>query len=91
MKSKQLVGRGQLGNYVYASNHLVPFTNYHPAHHTEAYFYTVLLSRIPFLHEAELLSDPATNPSRSYFYECKLRGIVQPVKDIEEHVASYAA
>jgi hypothetical protein len=91
MKSKQLIGQDQLGNYVYTSDHLVRFTDYHPAHHTEAYFYNVLLATIPFSHEAELLSDSSTNPSRSYFSECQLRGIIQSVDDIEEHVASYAA
>lgn len=91
LKTKPLVGRDQLGNYVYASDHLVRFTDYHPAHHVEGYFYNVLLALVPFLHESELLSDAVTNPSRSYFYECQVRGIIRSVNDIEEHVTSYAA
>jgi hypothetical protein len=91
LKTKPLIGRDQLGNYVYASDHLVRFTDYHPAHHTEGYFYNVLLALVPFSHESELLSDAVTNPSRSYFYKCQVRDIIRSVDDIEEHVTSYAA
>jgi hypothetical protein len=61
-KRQTPVGRDQLGNYIYFSSHIVRFTNYHPAHHTEAYFYNVLLNNVPFVSEAELLSHVSINP-----------------------------
>lgn len=49
LQSKPLIGRDGLGKFVYANPYkLVRFTDYHPAHHAEAYFYNALLQKIPF-------------------------------------------
>jgi hypothetical protein len=80
-----------MGAYVYATSHLVRFSDYHPAHHTEEYFYNVLLDRVPFCSEAELLSPLSINPSQSYFFECRLRNILTCVEDLEHHISTYGA
>lgn len=87
-KSKQLVGRDALGHYVYESERVVHFTDYHPSHHTEGYFYNVLLDKIPFRVENDLLSP--NNHMGFYLLECRLRGFVNSEADLEDHVADYA-
>jgi hypothetical protein len=94
LQSKPLIGRDGLGNFVYANADqfkLVRSTDYHPAHHAEAYSYNVLMQKIPFRSVSELLSPVQTNPSQSYFVECVLKGIISEVDDLEAHVAEYAS
>lgn len=91
LKQSVLVGRDQMGAYVHSASHLVRFSDYHPAHHTEGYFYNVLLDRLPFCSEAELLSPLSVNPSQSHFFECRLRNILTSVGDLEHHIAIYGA
>ena len=73
--------------HVYRQPQLVRFTNYHPVHHTESFFFNVLLARVPFRHEEELLSPD--NTCKSYFTECQLRGYTDTEEGLEAVVLQY--
>jgi hypothetical protein len=53
---------------------LVRFSDFHPAHNPEGYFYNMLLQHVIVRDEAALLS--ANNPDGTYFTECKLRKFI---------------
>jgi hypothetical protein len=86
----QEVDQDAFGNFVYqrGSSSIVRFTDFHPAHQMEAYFFNVLLQHCPFRSEAMLLSPE--NISSSYFAECQLRGIINSTKDLKEHLEAYS-
>ena len=100
-RAKDLLGRDSRNNYVYKRlpNHLVRFSDYHPRTNQEAFFYNILLAKIPFRDEAELFSE--ANKSDSYLVECMMRDdpaikppmaprkIVQDMDDLEELVNTY--
>lgn len=44
-----------LGNYIYTTNKLTRFTNFHPTHNNKTFFY-MLLQKITFKNETKLLS-----------------------------------
>jgi predicted ATPase len=90
-RSGSLLGMDGFGNLVYArlaTDSLVRFSDFHPAHQIEGYFSNVLLQKYPFRFEADLLSPE--NSSRLYFVECQLRGFINDEADIETHLQSYA-
>lgn len=67
----------------------VRFTDFHPIHQVEAFFYNMLLQHITFRREeAELLS--ARNGSKTFFEECQIRGILTSEEDLEKAVAAYS-
>jgi len=45
-----------LRNYIYTTNTLTRFTNFHPTHNIEAFFYNIFLQKTRFWNEIELLS-----------------------------------
>jgi hypothetical protein len=86
----QYMGQDAFSNYVYkrAKAILVRFTDFHPVHHMEAYWYTVLLEYQPWRSEADMLSPD--NTAQSYFMECRLRGIIDDDDTaLEEHIQAY--
>ncbi|KAG2482459.1 hypothetical protein HYH03_018605 [Edaphochlamys debaryana] len=84
-------GRSRNGQAVYkfAEPRLVRFTDFNPAGSPEPYFYNLLLSQVPFRHEAELIS--RNNASGTYFEECQRRGIIHNTSDLDTHLQSYAS
>ena len=62
--------------YKRSSDHLVRFSDYHPRHNQEAFFYNILLAKIPFNDEADLLSPE--NTTGSYMVECMMRDDPDP-------------
>ena len=64
------------------------FTNFHPIHNSEAFFFNVLLCTIPFRNENDLLS--TTNIENSNIRECHNRGIISNVDNIQEYLLQYA-
>lgn len=87
--SDQFIGQDAFGGLVYRRSRLVRFTDFHPAHQPEPYFYNVLLSECPFDQEDDLLSQE--NQSRSYFEECILRSLVVSESDLEDRIDTYTA
>jgi hypothetical protein len=86
-RSSTLVGQtvdGSCRVYAPAKPRIVRFSDPNPATKPEAYFYDLLLEHVPFRDESELLS--ASNKSRTYFEECKLRGIVSCLEDLHHHI-----
>ena len=53
---------------------LVRFSDLHPAHNPEGYFYNLLLKFVIVRDEAQLIS--AKNADGSYFTECYVRGLI---------------
>jgi hypothetical protein len=64
--------------------HIVRFSDPNPAYKPEAYFFDLLLEHVSFTDEGHLLS--ARNRSGTYFEECRLRGIVSSVDDLQQHI-----
>lgn len=79
-RAAELIGRDSRQNYIYKRlpNQLVRFGDYHPRNNQEAFFYNVLLSKIPFNDEADLLS-PGNNTG-TYMVECMLRDDHDPLR-----------
>jgi hypothetical protein len=75
------------GNKVYRNSRLVRFLDYHPTHHFQPFCYNLLLKKIHFRNEDELLS--FSHKEWTYFHECIARGIIERKEDIEELVAEY--
>eukprot|EP00882_Tetradesmus_deserticola_P001750 GHRQ01001880.1.p1 GENE.GHRQ01001880.1~~GHRQ01001880.1.p1 ORF type:complete len:1314 (+),score=134.67 GHRQ01001880.1:549-3944(+) len=83
-----LEGKNSLGNHVYhmSTPSIVRFTDYHPAYNVEGYCYNLLLSKLPFRNETELLSQ---GDGSSYLHECIVRGIITCQDDLEGHIDDY--
>ena len=75
-ETRILVGRDNLFNYIYERppSDLVRFTDYHPLHNTEGFFYNMLLEDKPFRDEATLISPG--NMDGTYMTECVIRELV---------------
>lgn len=91
LQGKTLRAITTLGHYLYDApdGYLVRFTDYHPAHQTEAYAYNVLLRKIAFSHESQLLS--IDNLSQSYTKELVLQGILVDESSIDQLADDYAS
>ncbi len=83
--AETLIGRDYLGNWVYArpAAAVVRFSDYHPGHHTKAFFYNILLDRIPFTREADLYGNG--NTEQCPIMECYNRGFM-PTSDALQHL-----
>lgn len=79
--------RDALNNEVHENRRLVRFTEYDPAHQTEAFFFNVLLRKLAFRNESQLISPE--NHTFSYFMECKLQGVVAEDEDLEMYINEY--
>jgi hypothetical protein len=90
LKTRQSIGRDRSpkSNYVYHAppDYLIRFTDFHPIHQMEAYFYNVLLRRVHFRSEEELL----TRGNMSYFMECYLRRIFTDAESLTELTHEYS-
>jgi hypothetical protein len=88
-KGKTLVAKDSLFNHLYerSPEDIVRFSDYHPRHSTEAFFYKLLLEKVAFRDEATLLSPH--NTENSYFTECQLLRLIDDEQDLEEHVLDY--
>ena len=84
-------------HYVYKRDNaqLIRFSDYHPKNSSEAFFYQLLLRKVPFRDEVQLMSEG--NTSRSYLLECQLRldpdrpgfHILHDEDDLNEFVQEY--
>ncbi|MCO5604327.1 hypothetical protein L7F22_058492 [Adiantum nelumboides] len=79
--------RDALNNEVLHSPHLMRFTEYHPGHHTEAFFFNVLLQRTTSRTTSELISTSIS--SSSYYVECQIRKLINSEDDLEMYVTKY--
>jgi len=59
-----------LENYIYMTNKLTRFTNFHPTHNNKSFFYNILLWKIAFRNETKLLS--TSKFKNSYVQECHI-------------------
>ncbi|KAL0038301.1 hypothetical protein WJX77_001290 [Trebouxia sp. C0004] len=88
-----LVGCDIFGNNHFALQNqksLVRFTDYHPVSQSEAFFFNILLQKVPFRDENQLLS--TENSSKTYFEECYLRRTMTSAEDLNlllQHYADY--
>lgn len=90
MVSLECVGTDLWGNFVHTLPEpaLVRFSDYHPAKNIEGFMYNLLLDKVPFRNEMELLSQ---GDGISYFIECVARGFITNLQDIADHVHAYCA
>ncbi|GAX85376.1 hypothetical protein CEUSTIGMA_g12793.t1 [Chlamydomonas eustigma] len=66
---------------------VVRYTDPHPVHQTEAFFYNLLLRKVVFRKEEELLS--WDNPDGTYYTECIIRGFVTDEDSLLDHLSMY--
>jgi hypothetical protein len=91
LKRKVTVGRDGYNKYVYdyrEEDRIVRFKEYHPGYNPEVFAYNLLLRKVVFNTEAELISP--NNTKRTYFDECVLRGLLTSNDDLASHVGAYA-
>jgi hypothetical protein len=69
------------------SDTIVRYTDAHPVHQTETFFYNLLLRRFAFDKETDLLSED--NPDGSYYTEVLMRGIVTDEDSLLDAIAPY--
>ncbi len=68
--SFQQYGKDALSFIIYKNEKLVGFTYFHPIHNSEGFFYNVLLQKIFFCDEKNLLAN--CNIHQSYAYGCQI-------------------
>ena len=76
------------GFYLYETSKLTRFTDFHPVHNTEGFFFNILLRNICFRDEKELISDQNTN--NNYTFECYNRGLLPDVQAMQKYLSEYA-
>jgi len=54
--SSKCHGEDNLGNYIYTTNKLTRFIEFHPTHNIERFFYNILLQNMCFWRELDLFS-----------------------------------
>lgn len=88
MATLSCVGQDSLGNYVHElpEPRIVRFSDYHPAYNIEAFCYNMLLSKVPFRHEDELLE---LGDGESYLMACIMHGLINSQEDLEELIDDY--
>jgi hypothetical protein len=93
---EELVGpsvnsEGHGGNNLYkkspTSDHIVRFTDAHPVHQTETFFYNYLLQQNSFDKEEELFSPD--NPYGSYYTEVIMRGHIRDEDSLIDVLSNY--
>jgi hypothetical protein len=87
-------GKDSFDNNVYlvpeSKRHLVRYSDYHPAHNPEGFFYNLLLSKHAFRAEKDLVT-LLQNPSASYMLECYIRGHLTNEDDLLQCISDYGA
>ena len=90
-KVESLVGQTSDGRNVYKlkKRALVRFTDYHPVHQPEAFFYNVLLRHKPFRQELGRGPNGLLSPDNcngSWMDECRLQKLVTCAEDLEYYI-----
>ena len=90
MENMEYIGMDALGNFVHARHEpaIVRFTDYHPARNIEGYCYNMLLRKVPFRHEEQLLE---LGDGNSYLTSCILQGYIQDEDDLLGILDDYCA
>jgi hypothetical protein len=88
LASMQCVGQDTFRNYVYKlpTPAIIRFSDYHPAYSVEGCCYNMLLQKVPFRSETELLS---RGDGVSYLAECVARGMITSQADLEQLIDDY--
>jgi hypothetical protein len=86
--SSKCHGEDNLGNYIYTTNKLTRFIDFHPTHNIEGYFYNILLQNMCFQRKLDLLS--ASNLQKNYVCECHIRKLVHDLDKIQMCLMKYA-
>ena len=81
-------GIDMFGFYLYETSKLTRFTNFHPTHNTEEFFFNILLRNVCFRDERELISDQNTN--KNYTLECYKQGLLPNVQTMQKYLSEYA-
>lgn len=68
----------------YPTHKITRFTNFHPTHNLDAFFFNILIRTIPFINENDILSP--TNSEKNYICECQDRGIITNLDAIQEYL-----
>jgi hypothetical protein len=79
----QVYAQDSFGNSVQLrpADQPVRFSTLHPSTNPEGFFYNLLLKKVAFRSEAELLS--SGNGPQLYYTECCLRGFIKNEEDLE--------
>lgn len=91
VRNAEIIGQDVFGNNIFAyrdTERVVRFTDYHPVSQTEAFFFNLLLQKVPFRSETDLLTPD--NHSATYFEQCIRYGLVTTIEDIDALLQDYA-
>jgi hypothetical protein len=90
MKTFTLAGEDLDGNKVSKEKDgwLVRFTDFNPHFQSEAFFYNVLLRHVAFRQENDLIT-ALENENGTFFTECRVRGVINNVEDLQEAIEGY--
>ena len=77
--------KDRLRFHMYEFHKITRFTDFHPTHNSEGFFFNVLIRTIPFRNKNELLS--ATNNEKSYVREYHTRGLISNLNTIQEFLS----
>jgi hypothetical protein len=69
-KLKHLFSKCHGEDYIYTTNKLTRFIDFHPAHNIKGFFYNILLQNMCFRRELDLLC--TTNMQKNYVRECHI-------------------
>ena len=70
------------------SQKLTRFTDFHPTHNTQGFFFNILLRNFTSGDERQLLSE--RNANKIYLLECYIRGLFPDVQAVQNYLSQYA-
>ena len=82
------MGSTCLDSYLYKTTKVTSFTDFHPTHNTQGFFFNILLRNFTFRDERQLLSERNTN--KNYLLECYIRGLFSDVQAVQNYLSQYA-
>ena len=81
-------GVDTFGFYLYESTKVTRFTDFHPTHNTQGFFFNIPFRNFTFKNERQLLSKRNTN--KNYLLKCYIRGLLPDVQAVQNYLSQYA-
>jgi hypothetical protein len=81
-------GQDDLGNFIYKTNKLIRFTNFHPTYNIEGFFNKILLKNVSFRNENEILF--TLYFEKNYIHECYICHFLSSLDNLQTYLLKYA-
>ena len=76
------------GFHLYETTKVTKFTDFHPTHNTQGFFFNIPLRNLTFRDERQLLSKRNTN--MNYLLECYIKGLLHDAQAVQNYLSQYA-